>query len=165
MTRFPPIPPEDRTLAQTAMAERASVSGPFEMYQRSPVLWETLQPVRELIAASFTLRQREIAVLAVAAHWQAQNAIASHTPIAIRAGLTEQQVHAILTHATPDLPGEDATLLKATRSLLTTGRIPDDLFPQLPPETLVNLTGLIGFYTGLALVLNLNEPDATTVSA
>lgn len=165
MTRFPPIPPEDRTPAQTAMAARASSGGPFEMYQRSPALWETLQPVRELIAASFTLRQREIAVLAVAAHWQAKNAIASHTPIALRAGLTEQQIAAILDGTTPHLPADDANLLRATRELLTNACVSEALFAQIPAETLVNLTGLIGFYTGLALVLNLDEPGAAAVSA
>lgn len=165
MTRFPPIPPEQRTPAQIAMAARAPASGPFEMYQRSPALWETLQPVRDLIAERFTLRQREIAVLAIAAHWQARNAIASHTPIARRAGLTEPQIQAILANDVPDLPDDDARLLQATRSLVTTGRIADDHFAQFPPEMLVNLTGLIGFYTGLALVLNLGERDGLTVSA
>lgn len=169
MTRFPPIDPADRTPEQAAMAERAQAGGPFEMYQRSPELWERLQPIRQLIAERFTPRQREIAVLAVAAHWQAPAAIESHRRLARQAGLDDAAIDAILTRGDPDLPDADWLLLTCTRNLLAAGRLPDALFAmaeaQFGPRILVDLTGLVGFYTGLSLVLNLGTDDSGSLFA
>lgn len=169
MTRFPPIAPADRTSAQADMVTRAQPGGPFEMYQRSPELWTVLQPVRQQIAASFTLRQREIAVLAVAAHWRASQAMDSHRRVAREAGLADAVVEAVIAGGDPDLPEEERLLLACTRSLLAGGRLPDALFAtaeaRLGARMLVDLTGLVGFYTGLSLVLNLGEEDAAALSA
>ena len=169
MSRFPPIDPADRTPEQVTMAERATTGGPFEMYQRSPELWTRLQPVRQLLAERFTLRQREIAVLAVAAHWRAGAAIASHSRIAQQAGLDDGVVDAILAGDDPVLPDDERLLLACTRSLLSAGRLSDALFvaaqARYGAQLLVDLTGLVGFYTGLSLVLNVGEDDAGPVSA
>lgn len=169
MIRFPPIAPAGRTPAQAAMADRATTGGPFEMYQRSPELWERLQPIRQLLAERFTPRQREIAVLAVAGHWHARAAIDSHVPLARQAGLGDEAIATILSGGDPALPDDERLLLACTRTLLSTGRLPDMLFAaaeaQLGAPLLVDLTGLIGFYTGLSLVLNLGEADPAPVSA
>jgi 4-carboxymuconolactone decarboxylase len=169
MTRFPSIALAERTPAQAAMTERATTGGPFEMYQRSPELWERLQPIRQLLAERFTPRQREIAVLAVAGHWHARAAIGSHGRLARQADLDDTAIAAILSGAAPELQDDERLLLACTRSLLSTGRLPDALFAmaeaQFGAQLLVDLTGLVGFYTGLSLVLNLGEADADPVSA
>lgn len=163
MTRFPPIDPAKRTPAQHAMAGRAKPGGPFDMYQRSPELWERLQPVRQLLAERFTPRMRELAVLAIGAHWKARVAIDSHTRIARQAGFDDASIAAILAGGNPALPADEELLLSCTRSLLSHGRLPDALFSMaeahLGAQMLVDLTGLVGFYTGLSLVLNLGEAD------
>ena len=93
--RLPPLPPEQRSPAQTEVAQaiiagpRGSLGGPFQAWLRSPVLAERLQTLGEYVRFDNVLPRRlsEFAILITARHWTAQFEWYAHHKLALAAGL------------------------------------------------------------------------------
>jgi 4-carboxymuconolactone decarboxylase len=125
------------------------------------------QMVDELFdSPTFNLRMREVVILRVAHLQGSRYELAQHTGIARGAGLTEQQINAILD--TGDLDAADfsrteRTALDVTTELCTTHRLTEDSFAAAQAvfgdEALTELLMIISCYYGLALVLNAADLD------
>lgn len=125
------------------------------------------QMVDELFESpTFSRRMPEVVILRVA-HLQASRyELSQHVGIARSAGLTDQQINAILDTDHPDAAGfsdTERTALDVTTELCTTRRLRDDTFATAQAvfgdEALTELLMIISCYYGLALVLNAVDLD------
>ena len=150
------------------MARRGNLNV-FRLLANAPhVFGGWTQMVDELFdSPTFSRRMREVIILRVAHLQGSRYELAQHTGIARTAGLTEQQINAILD--TGDLDAADfsdaeRTALDVTTELCTSHRLRDDSFAAAQAvfgdEALTELLMIISCYYGLALVLNAADLDA-----
>ncbi|GAA4241751.1 carboxymuconolactone decarboxylase family protein [Actinomadura meridiana] len=133
--------------------DEGRLRGPFNGMLLSPELGNALQELGSVVrfGTGFTSRQKELAILVVAAHERSDYEWAVHSHAALQAGLTEDQLTAIRTGA--DCPLDDpveSAVLTATRELATSGDLTDDSFTAatdvLGLPRLYELVTLVGYY-------------------
>jgi 4-carboxymuconolactone decarboxylase len=125
------------------------------------------QMVDELFdSPTFSLRTREVVILRVAHLQGSRYELSQHTGIARSAGLTEQQINAILDDGdldAADFSHTERIVLDLVTELCTTHRLTDESFAAgqaaLGDEALTELLMLVSCYYGLALVLNAVDVD------
>jgi 4-carboxymuconolactone decarboxylase len=130
------------------------------------------QMVDELFdSPTFSLRTREVVILRVAHLQGSRYELSQHTGIARSAGLTEQQINAILDDGdldAADFSHTERIVLDLVTELCTTHRLTDDSFATghaaLGDEALTELLMLVSCYYGLALVLNAVDVDVDTAA-
>ena len=115
---------------------------------------------------TFSRRMREVVILRVAHLQGSRYELGQHVGIARTAGLTEQQIDAILDTGDLDAANfsrTERTALDITTELCTTHRLRDDSFAAahaaFGDEALTELLMIISCYYGLALVLNAADLD------
>jgi 4-carboxymuconolactone decarboxylase len=115
---------------------------------------------------TFSRRMREVVILRVAHLQGSRYELGQHVGIARTAGLTEQQINAIIDARdldAADFSPTERTALDVTTELCTTHRLRDDTFAAahaaFGDEGLTELLMIISCYYGLALVLNAADLD------
>jgi 4-carboxymuconolactone decarboxylase len=152
------------------MARRGALNA-FRVLANAPdvfVGWTRM--VDELLdSPTFTLRTRELVVLRVARLQNSAYEISQHIGIARDAGLTEQQISAIVETEDFDagaFTDDERVLLDVVTELCTTRRLGDESFTAahtvLGNEGITELLMLVSCYYGLALVLNAVDVDIET---
>lgn len=171
--RLPPIPPEAWTEAQRREAEalirgpRGAVVAPFVPLMRSPELMGHAQRLGEYLRYRSALGPRlsELAILLVARHWQQPVEWAIHAPIARREGVAAALIEAI-AQGTPPRPSADdeAVVIDFCAELQQTHQVSDATWARalqhLGEQGTVDLLGLAGYYTMLAMVMNAARTSA-----
>ena len=165
--RMPPIPRERMTEAQRAAADeliagpRKGVKGPFVPLLRSPELMARLQKVGEYLRFGSALPQRlsEFATLLVARHWTQQFEWAVHVPLAIAAGTLPATIDALRAGIRPATMSDDEALLHDFVNELVDRRgVSDALYRdavgRLGEHGVLDLIGLVGYFTTISMVLN-----------
>jgi 4-carboxymuconolactone decarboxylase len=165
--RLPPLPDEALTPAQRAAAAavvagpRGGLYGPFVPLLRSPELMEHAQRVGEYLRyrSAVGTRLSELVILLIARHWSQPVEWAIHAPIAARAGLSPALIEAIRTRAAPPaLADDEAIVHDFVTELIGTQHIGDATFERararFDEHGVVDLLGLCGYYTLLAMVMN-----------
>ena len=148
--------------------ERRGSLDVFRLLANAPAVFEGwTHMVDELFASpTFSPRMREVVVLRVARLQNCRYELGQHIGIARRAGLTEQQISAIVE--TDDLDAVEFSpterlMLDVVTELCTTRRLSDDAFAaanaELGNEGLTELLMVVSCYYGLALVLNAADLD------
>jgi 4-carboxymuconolactone decarboxylase len=149
------------------MARRGNLNV-FRLLANAPnVFGGWAQMVDELFdSPTFDLRMREVVILRVAHLQGSRYELGQHVGIARTAGLTEQQINAILDTADLDAAGfsrTERTALDITTELCSTHRLRDDTFAAAQAvfgdEAFTELLMIISCYYGLALVLNAADVD------
>jgi 4-carboxymuconolactone decarboxylase len=108
--------------------------------------------------SSLTARIREMAILAVAAHWDSAFERYAHEAVGRVAGLTDEEMRSLRDGDQPRLddPAEQAAL-DVVRALLADGDVAGLLFQRavslIGNQAVVELTSLVGYYATLALQL------------
>jgi len=168
MTRIPLASIEQQPEPiQQFMARRGDLNV-FRLLANAPhafVGWA--QMVDELFdSPTFSLRMREVVILRVAHLQGSRYELAQHTGIARAAGLTEQQINAILDADDIDAAGfshTERTALAVVTELCSTHRLRDDSFAVahavFGDEAFTELLMIVSCYYGLALVLNAVDLD------
>ena len=154
--------PEQRAVyAQTVAGRRGSVPANVLVWLHSPDLAARAQKLGELVRYDTKLppRHSELAILVVARHWSAHYEWAIHAAEATRAGVPDSVIDAIREKRQPSFDdGPSRAIFDFTAALVSTGRVPDDLYKaaasELGVRPLVELVALIGYYTMVALTLN-----------
>jgi 4-carboxymuconolactone decarboxylase len=149
------------------MARRGNLNV-FRLLANAPQVFAGwTQMVDELFnSPTFDVRMREVVILRVAHLQGSRYELGQHVGIARNAGMTDQQINAILDTDHPDAAGfsdTERTALDVTTELCTTHRLRGNSFATahavFGDEALTELLMIISCYYGLALVLNAADLD------
>jgi 4-carboxymuconolactone decarboxylase len=169
-SRLPPIPPEQLTPEQTLAADelvagrRGAVIGPFIATLRSPELTRRLQHLGEYIRYQAALPEalREMAILLTAYEWRQGFEWEVHAPLAAKAGLSTAAIGAIAEGRVPDQMDRGETLIHdVVTQLHRTHAVSDTTYEaavaEFGEQGVVDLIALVGYYTTLAMVMNVAQ--------
>jgi 4-carboxymuconolactone decarboxylase len=139
-----------------------SLRGPFNAMLYAPTVGEALQSLGAAVRYGTALsdRVREIAILAVAAHWDSAFERYAHEAIGRTVGLSDDIIAALRAGAEPPLtdPIEGAAY-RVVHALLEQRDLDDAQFAdarsELGEAALVELSTLVGHYGTVALQLRL----------
>ena len=139
---------------------RGGVSGPYQVLIQVPPLAERVAHLGTYLRFEGLLEgaERELAILVVAAHVGARYEWTAHEAIARREGTRSEAIEAVRAHAPTDaLTERERLIIDTARALLERHRLSDDEFARardaLGQARLVELVGLVGYYTMIAFVL------------
>jgi 4-carboxymuconolactone decarboxylase len=165
--RLPPLDPRSWSDAQREAAEaiasgpRGSVYGPFVPLLRSPELLDCAQRMGEYLRyrSAIGTRLLELVILLVARFWDQQVEWAIHAPIALDVGIDAAIVAAIAQGRRPGAMSADEALVHDFSMELNVNRgVSDETFERararFGEQGVVDLLGLNGYYTLLAMVMN-----------
>jgi 4-carboxymuconolactone decarboxylase len=134
--------------------------GPFNALLYAPQMGDLAQRLGERLRFDGILspRQREIGVLCVAAHWQADYEWWAHARIAGECGVSDAVIEAIRRREQPPLDAPDERLVHDySRALLDEHRVADtlhrDIVAALGEAAIVELVLLLGYYSLISMVL------------
>jgi 4-carboxymuconolactone decarboxylase len=165
--RMPPIPDEQMTDAQRKVAAdiaagpRGRVEGPYWPILRSPGLTAPLQKVGEYYRYHCPLDRKlnEMAALITARWWSQQFVWDVHILQALEAGLTPAVAEAIAEGRRPTgMTADEEILWDFLAEVLATQGAADPTYEraraQFGEAGIVDILGIVGYYTTLALIMN-----------
>ncbi len=167
MSRLPDLTREtldpDQVAAwdRIAAGTRGSVRGPFLALITSAELCARVEQLGVFIRfeCSVPQRLRELAILCVGEHWRAAYEWYAHATIAAAQGVPEAVIAAIGHGQMPPFDEDaDRIVHDVVRVLLRRGGVPEAVYAPaqalLGDKGMVELTGLVGYYSLLAMQLN-----------
>lgn len=183
MSRLPILQPNDFTPAQQRIfdsitgGKRSAVSstgspvtaegglrGPFNALLYSPIIGDAVQRVGEAVRFEGTLppQLRELAILTVAAEWQANFEWWAHERIARDVGLDEAVIAGVKVGTLPtNADAQQRLIHRFARTIIDQHHVSDELYTtavELFSESeIVELVILLGYYTLIAMTLNVFE--------
>jgi 4-carboxymuconolactone decarboxylase len=171
--RFPTIPPAQYTeeqkqaAAEFEAARKVPVFGPFEPLMYSPQVMSTARAMGDYLryrsAIGNTLS--ELVILITAREWTQDYEWSLHYPIALKAGIRKEVADAIAAGRRPTaMSPDEATVFDFTSELLRNKQVSDSTFERaksrLGMKGVVDMTGIVGYYTFLAMQLNVAKYPA-----
>jgi 4-carboxymuconolactone decarboxylase len=139
-------------------------SGPNAVLLRSPDLMSRTQKVGEYLRYKSSLppRLNEFAILVTARQWTAQVEWIAHHPLALKAGLDPAVAADLAQGKRPaTMKDDEAAVYQFCKELHETKGVSDDTFDSVVEHFgergVVDLIGLTGYYTMLAMVLNVAQ--------
>lgn len=156
------LTPEQRTaVAEISSGPRGGVIGPFAPLLRSPELMTRLQKVGEHLRFTSPLDRRlfEMTILFVSRWWDQDFEWSYHLPLALRAGLDPAVADAIGEGRRPDgMDPAAAAVWDLLDELHRTRQVGDATYARalavLGDAGVVEVVGTAGYYTTLAMVMN-----------
>jgi len=166
MDRYRSLRPAELSDAQRRVYDsivsgpRGLVEGPLEVWLHSPRLAERAQALGAYCRYHSYLPPRlsELAIVTVGAYWQAGFEWTVHAPLAAKAGIGDAVLEAIRTGAEPAFTQVDeAAVFRFTKELLRDHRVSPQTFADaerlLGTEGVVDLTGILGYYTLISMTI------------
>ena len=170
MARLPDLSPDEldpeqrRVHDAIAAGPRGGVQGPFRVWLHSAAFADRAQALGEFcrFRTSLPPRLSELAILVAGGSWQAGFEWAAHAPAAVEAGIAPEAVEAIRTGRTPELRHEDeAAVYALAHELIETRQVSEATYRRaaavLNSAALVDLVGVIGYYTLIAMTIKAFE--------
>ena len=170
MTRYRELERDELNEAQRRVWDdvvagpRHAVPPPAHVWLNSPGLADHAHKLGAHVrfGTDFSPRLTEIAILVTARYWTAQFEWQAHARLARQAGLAEEVIAAIAERRTPAFTDPDDQLVYDFCSTFYRNRGVDDrLFEKVKQRFgergLVDLTGLIGYYSFVSVTLNVFE--------
>lgn len=170
MPRISPPAPEDMTPRQRevhdaiASGPRGRVEGPLAVWLRRP---ELAQKAQELGAycrygTSLPPRLSELAILTMARVWTAEFEWWAHKGPALDGGLAPEIIEALRIGEPPTFAAEDEAAVHAfALEAQTARRVSDAVYARavaaLGEDGVVDLVGILGYYSLISLTLNIFE--------
>lgn len=170
--RFKPLVESEFTEAQQKAAReiasgqrgRLNPDGPNALLLRSPDLMSRTQRVGEYLRYNSALPPRlsEFAILITARQWNAQVEWIAHHQIALKAGIAPETAADLQQGKRPAAMKEDeAIIYRFLTELHETKAVSDSAFKgvldKFGERGVMDLIGLTGYYTMLAMVLNVGQ--------
>jgi 4-carboxymuconolactone decarboxylase len=165
--RLPPIPLEQLSAAQHVAAQaiidgpRGALYGPFVPLIRSPELMSAAQSVGEYLRyrSAIGTRLSELAILVTARQWNQQVEWAIHAPIAQQHDISADIINAISLHQRPKGMSDDEALvhdfcIELHQQKQVSDRTYSAALKRFREHGVVDLIGINGYYTFLAMVMN-----------
>ena len=172
MTRLaPPDPasltPEQRRVYDAiASGPRGQVRGPLAIWLHRPGLADRAQTLGQYCRYDSSLPPRlsELAILVTAKVWSAEFEWWAHKQHALKAGLDPAIIDAIRDGEEPPFDSDDESVVYRFSMALNHDRaVPDALYDeavkQLGAETVVDLTGVLGYYALISMTLKVFEVE------
>jgi 4-carboxymuconolactone decarboxylase len=168
--RLPTIPPgsysaeQKQAAADFEAARKTPVFGPFEPLMHSPQVMSQARAMGDYLryksAIGTTLS--ELAILVTAREWSQDYEWTVHYPIALKAGIKAEIADAVADGRRPAGMSDDEEIVyEFTTELLRTKRVSDRTFARADKrfgkQGVVDLTGIAGYYTLLAMELNVAQ--------
>jgi 4-carboxymuconolactone decarboxylase len=165
--RLPPIaeaqqtPAQRKSVAAMVSGSRRDVRGPFIPLLRSPPLLDRVHPLGEYLRFRSVIpaKLRELAILSTSRFWQQTYEWHVHLRIALEAGLSVAIVDQLAAGGEVTGLGEDEQIVhEFCQDLHRTHAVGDSCYERakalLGEDGVVELCGLCGYYTLLAMVMN-----------
>ncbi len=144
--------------------KRGKLLGPFRALLHSPELADRTQLLGEFVRydSSLPAALSELAILCIARYWNCRQEWSIHAGFAEAAGLDPEIINAISQAQVPAFEDPlQIAVYEYCRELLAFGRLSDTVYRHarevLADRGLIELTGLIGYYTMLAFTLNAHQ--------
>ena len=168
--RLPTIPPASYTpeqkqaAADFEAARKTPVFGPFEPLMHSPQVMSQARAMGDYLryksAIGTTLS--ELAILVTAREWSQDYEWTVHYPIALKSGIKAEIADAVGDGRRPAGMSDDEEIVyEFTTELLRHKRVSDRTFARADKrfgkQGIVDLTGIAGYYTLLAMELNVAQ--------
>lgn len=171
--RLPPLPEagwseaQRREALEVIQGPRGALISPFVPLLRSPELMGHAQRMGEYLRyrSSLGLRLSEFAILLVAKEWSQQVEWTIHAPIAEREGVPRATIESIAAGERPRAMAADEGLVyDFVMELRAAKTVSDPTWAQaielLGEPGVMDLTGIVGYYTFLAMVMNVARTPA-----
>ena len=148
------------------------LEGPFNAFLLQPRLGSALQALGSSVRYDTGLddRCREIAILAVAAHWRSDFEWYAHEAVARSVGLGDAELAAVRDGRHAALAGREAVVARTVSALVLRGDLDDAEYRQAVEHVgtagLFELLTLVGYYATLALqlrVFRVPAPEGTVL--
>jgi 4-carboxymuconolactone decarboxylase len=165
--RLPTIPPDRYTDEQKQAAEefrsarKVPVFGPFEPLMYSPQVMNLARAMGDYLRYKSAIGNTlsELVILVTAREWTQDYEWYVHYPIALKAGIKQETVDAIADGRRPTGMSEDEEIVyDFSTELHRNKRVSDRTFTRAEKrfgkKGVVDLTGIAGYYTFLAMQLN-----------
>lgn len=176
--RLGPIPFAAMSAAQQVAAQavidgpRGALYGPFVPLIRSPELMSAAQQMGEYLRyrSAIGTRLTELAILVTAREWNQQVEWAIHAPLARDRGIGDEVIAAIAARRRPDgLLAQEALVYDFCVQLHRQRRVDDATYAAaleaFGEHGVVDLMGINGYYTLLAMVMNAAQTAAPPSTA
>src|SRR5665213_1168635 len=168
--RLPTNPPAQYTeqqkqaAADFEAARKVPVFGPFEPLLYSPHVMSTARAMGDYLRYKSAIGNTlsELVILMTAHEWRQEYEWSLHYPIAMKAGIRKELADAIAAGRRPTAMSQDEqTVFEFTGELLSKKHVSDATFERaksrLGMKGVVDMTAIIGYYTFLALQLNVAQ--------
>src|SRR5579864_5930359 len=165
--RMPPIPadkltPEQKKASEEFAAERKTpVFGPFVPLLRSPEVMLRPKAMGDYLRYKSVLppQLNELAILITARHWTQGYEWAVHEPIAVKAGLKAEITQALAEGRRPQgMSADEEMIYEFCTELHQNQSVSDATYARVQAkfgeQGIIDLIGVNGYYTFLAMVLN-----------
>jgi 4-carboxymuconolactone decarboxylase len=136
-------------------------SGPFAVYLHAPAFGELAQKLGGHVRFNTSIPPRlsEFAILVTAQFWRAQYEWAAHEPIAAKQGVKPQTIRDLRAGRAPTNAAKDErAIYDFIKELFKTRRVSNRNYGRvhalLGNEGTVELVGLLGYYSTVAMTLN-----------
>jgi 4-carboxymuconolactone decarboxylase len=170
--RLGPIPFAQLSASQQVAAQavidgpRGALYGPFVPLIRSPELMAAAQRMGEYLRyrSAIGTRLTELAILVTARQWSQQVEWAIHAPIARDYGISDEVIAAIAARRRPEGMAADEALVHDFCVMLHERQRIDDAtyaaaLAAFGEHGVVDLMGINGYYTFLAMVMNAAQTE------
>jgi 4-carboxymuconolactone decarboxylase len=164
-----------RALLQSMRAgprgDLVKLGGPFGVYMHAPNYGELVQQLGALVRFKTSLPPRlsEFAILCTARLWRAQYEWHAHAPIAEKAGVKREAIADLKAGRAPKKTAKDErAIFDLIQELYKKRRVSERNYKRvqgfLGDQGTVELIGVLGYYAGVSMVLNVFNvplPDGT----
>lgn len=152
---------EGQRLYDEILAARGSIAGPFRVWLHSPEFTRRATQLGEFLRyhTSLSPRLSELVILITARLQRSDVEWAIHEPLARKAGLPGDVVEALRGDSKPNFASdEERAIYDYCKELHETHTVAEGTFRQLieilGKKAAVEVTGLCGYYTMVAMTLN-----------
>jgi 4-carboxymuconolactone decarboxylase len=154
-------PEQKAAIADFQEHRRVPPFGPFVALLRSPELLSRVRALGDFLRykTCFPTYLSEFAILIVASHWRQSYEWALHGPIALNAGVAAAHLHSLAHGRRPSAMSDEEAMMYDFCKPVCEGTTLDDgqyarFVAMFGERGAVEATGLVGYYTLLAMVLN-----------
>ncbi len=157
---------KDHAVVDSIVKSRGALHGPFTVFLHCPELAGRLAHLGAFVRFEGALdkRVRVLAAMTVARELDAVYVWGAQTAGARRLDVPESTIAAVREKHSRGIPPEDAQIVEFTRQLIRKHRVDDASVKALQArfgnEGFIELTGVIGYYSMLAMTVNACELEA-----
>ena len=157
---------KDHAVVDSIVKSRGALHGPFTVFLHCPELAGRLAHLGAFVRfeGSLDKRVRVLAAMTVARELDAVYVWGAQTAGARRLDVPESTIAAVREKHSRGIPPEDAQIVEFTRQLIRKHRVDDATVKALQArfgnEGFIELTGVIGYYSMLAMTVNACELEA-----